>query len=77
MYMSVWTAMYVCAPYTYGEYRGQKRTSDHLELELQTIVSYHVDAKNWQSNNCWAIISTAPNYYTFKEYFLKSQKRYS
>lgn len=46
MYMSVWTAMYVCAPYTYGEYRGQKRASDHLELELQTTVSYHVNAKN-------------------------------
>lgn len=38
-----------------GTQRGQKRLLDLLELELQTIVGYHVDAENrtqvhWNSN---------------------------
>lgn len=28
--------MYVCV-----------RVLDHLELEIQTVVSYHMDARNW------------------------------
>lgn len=29
-----------------GDYEGQKRASDTLDLQLQLIVSYHVDARN-------------------------------
>jgi hypothetical protein len=33
--------IFVCHMYTQG---GQKRMSDHLKLELQLVVSHHVDA---------------------------------
>lgn len=70
MYMSVWAAMYVCVPYTY-KYRGQKKASDHLKLELQTIVSYHVDTKNWVAT---AEPSLQPPMIVRSKNFLKSQK---
>lgn len=34
--MQTKTYVYICA----GAYRGQKRTSDPLELEAQAVVSY-------------------------------------
>lgn len=41
MYMSVLPA---CASYVHGACGGQKRVSNPLELELQMVRSYHVDA---------------------------------
>ena len=38
--------MYVYAPCTHSDHRGQKRALDHLELELQMTVSHCVDAGN-------------------------------
>jgi hypothetical protein len=40
----VW--LYVCVPHVPCAYRGQKRVSDLMELELQISVSHHVDAGN-------------------------------
>lgn len=37
--------LHVCM-HTLGELGGQKRVLDALELELETVVSYHVSAKN-------------------------------
>lgn len=37
--------LHVCM-HTLSEPGGQKRVLDALELELETVVSYHVSAKN-------------------------------
>lgn len=36
---------WVCVPHRCSAYRGQKMGSDHHELELQTVVSYHIGAR--------------------------------
>ena len=36
--------MYVCAPHACSAYRGQKRVSDLLKMELKMFVSCDVDA---------------------------------
>lgn len=38
--------MYECAPCARSAYTGQERVWHPLELELQKIVSLHVDARN-------------------------------
>ena len=38
--------MYICAPCVCNAYRGQKRASDPLKLELQTVLSHNVGAGN-------------------------------
>jgi hypothetical protein len=35
----------ICAPYTCSTQEGQERASDPLELEVQVVVSNHVDAE--------------------------------
>jgi hypothetical protein len=34
--------MRICIPYVYVTHWGQMRVSDPLELELQTVVSFHM-----------------------------------
>jgi hypothetical protein len=62
--------MSVCVPYgsmcVPGVQRGQKRAWDPLELELQMALSCHVGSGNWtwvpwESSQCSAIISPAPD----------------
>jgi hypothetical protein len=38
--------MYGCAPHACSAHGGQKRTTDPLKLNLQMVVSHHVDAGN-------------------------------
>jgi hypothetical protein len=38
--------MYVCAPHVCSAHGNQKKVSDSLELELQTVVNLHVGAGN-------------------------------
>ena len=60
------TFMYVCALHVYSTHRNQKRASDPLELELQTVMSCPTRARNWtevlwkssQSLNCWLMSPT-------------------
>lgn len=40
------TDMYVHEPYVFSVHSGQKRTLDSLKLELQTVASHHVGARN-------------------------------
>lgn len=35
---------YICVPHIYSSLKDQKRSLDPLELELETVVSFHVDA---------------------------------
>ena len=44
MCMAVLSALYVCEPCMSGACEDQKRALDPLELELQIVVSHHVDA---------------------------------
>lgn len=39
---------YLGSTCVYRAHRGQKRSLDHLQLELWMVVSYHVDAGNSQ-----------------------------
>jgi hypothetical protein len=45
-HFGVCVCLSVCAAYVYSTHGGQKRASDPLELELQTIVNHTVDAGN-------------------------------
>lgn len=52
----------LCTTFMSGASRGQKRTSDPLELELQIPVNCHVGARNrtWvfcKSNQCFQLLS--------------------
>ena len=38
--------------YVSGAHEDQKRASDPLELELQTVVSHHVGAGDWTQILC-------------------------
>ena len=54
--------MYVCVPCACLMSESQKRMSDPLGLELQVVVSYHVDAGSWsqvlcKSNKCSLLLS--------------------
>lgn len=44
MYMSVYLNVHLCSMCMPGAQQCQKRVSDHLELALQTFVSYHVSS---------------------------------
>lgn len=48
MFYGYFTRMYVCVNHTCVStpHQGQKRTSDHLELKLNMLVTSHVDAGN-------------------------------
>lgn len=47
-YVHGWsTNMYACAPCEYSANRGQRNTSDALDLELQLVVHCQVQAENW------------------------------
>ena len=50
MCMGVFTIIYICAQHACSV--GQKRVLDPLELELQTVVSYHVGAGNRNRDLC-------------------------
>ena len=58
----VWVLICMCTTHVPAAFRGQKRASDSLGLELQTVVSHHVDAGNWtwvlcenkSALKCWA-----------------------
>lgn len=38
--------MYVCTPYAYSAFRGQRGAPDPLELEEQAAANCNVDAEN-------------------------------
>lgn len=42
------TCMNICRPCVWKAVKGQKRTSNPLELQVQPAVSYHVGAGNWE-----------------------------
>ena len=44
LYVVYVSACHMYQVYVFGAFRGQKRVSDPLEMELQTIVSNHVGA---------------------------------
>ena len=46
MCMDVFASMYVCVPSVCSGHREQKKVLDPSELELQMVVSHHVDAGN-------------------------------
>jgi hypothetical protein len=49
--------MYVFTSQAYNAFGGQRRTSSDLpELELQVVVSHHVDAGLWGSGLCTDIL---------------------
>ena len=53
---------YICVPWVSSSHGGQKRASDPLKLELQTIVSYHMGAGNQtcvlcKSSQCSSLLS--------------------
>ena len=48
--MSVFAFMYVCAVYACKAWEGQKRGLYPLELQLQKIVSYHVEGTEPRSS---------------------------
>ena len=49
--------MYVFTSQAYNAFGGQRRTSSDLpELELQVVVSHHVDAGMWGSGLCTDIL---------------------
>ena len=50
LYFMIWVFLPACVAVHQVECSAgasQKRELDHLKLELQTIVSYHVGAGNW------------------------------
>lgn len=67
----VWVFCFACMPmYNDHDHRCQKRASNPLGLELQTVSGHHVIAGNWTwapwkssqlraAHNCWAISSSA------------------
>lgn len=46
--------MYVCVPHMFGDHEGQKKASDFLKINLQKIVSCHVDAGPLQEPRSFA-----------------------
>lgn len=54
MCMGVFLYLILCATSVPAAYRGQKRVSDLLELQLQMIMNHHVGAGN-QIPNHWAM----------------------
>lgn len=38
--------VHICTIYVPDDHAGQKRVSDNLEMELQTVVSHHMGAGN-------------------------------
>lgn len=53
IYVYEW--VFVCVKYTTympGIHKSQKRASDSLSLELQTVVSHHASARNWSIIVC-------------------------
>lgn len=47
------TCVSLGAPHYAGTHRGQKRTSDTLEMDLEAVVSHHVGAGNGTKALWW------------------------
>jgi hypothetical protein len=47
MYVDVCLCVCLCTTSTPGAHRSQKRTSESLEMELQTIMIHHMGAGTW------------------------------
>lgn len=66
MYIEFFACMYACVPHMFGDHEGQKTASYSLKMNLQKIVSCHVDAGPLQEHSViWTDESTLQPKYLF------------
>lgn len=65
------SCMYVCAAHVGNAYGGQKRAMDPRELELQTVINYHVGAGNGteSSGRTVSALAIEPSLQSFPLFF--------